>query len=227
MRHTVLLFDIDGTLVATGGVGKRAMVAAFDRLHGVRDIFEGTNFAGMTDRAIVRHGLERAAVEATGDAIELLLEHYLECLHVELQEVTRYRVLPGVTSLLRKLHGRERIAIGLGTGNVKRGAYAKLAPGKIDGAFAFGGFGCDHEDRVELIRTGAERGAAALGVARSECRVVIIGDTPKDVAAAKGIGAECVAVATGGFTSAQLRETNAEHVIESLEDERVVPLLVG
>ncbi|HSO32352.1 MAG TPA: HAD hydrolase-like protein, partial [Labilithrix sp.] len=114
-----------------------------------------------------------------------------------------------------------KIALGLGTGNVKRGAYAKLARGALDAPFAFGGFGCDAEDRTELLRVGAGRGAAALGVPLADCRVVVIGDTPKDVAAARGIGAECIGVGTGGFAPAALRDLGAQNAFATLEEDGV------
>jgi phosphoglycolate phosphatase len=218
---TVLLFDIDGTLVLTGGAGRRAMVGAFQNLHGKHDVFEGMSFGGMTDRAIARHGLRDVLEQITDTEIDRALDAYLALLHVELAKTDNYRILPGVKTLLDSIVGQKDVAIGLGTGNVRKGAYAKLAHGGIDHPFAFGGFGCDAEDRTELLRVGARRGAEKLGVAVEKCRVVVIGDTPKDVAAAKGIGARCVGVGTGGFTPEHLRELGAEHAFATLEHDGV------
>jgi len=214
---TVLLFDIDGTLVSTGGAGRRAMVGAFATLHGKDDVFEGTSFAGMTDRAIARHGLRGLVAEVTEAEIDRALETYLRLLEEELAKADGYRVLPGVMALLESLDGLPGVAIGLGTGNVRRGAYAKLARGGLDRAFAFGGFGCDAEDRTELLRTGARRGADALGVPLERCRVVVIGDTPKDVAAAQGIGARCIGVGTGSYSAADLTSSGAHRAFATLE----------
>ncbi len=220
--RTVLLFDIDGTLVSTGGAGRRAMVGAFSSLHGKDDVFDGISFAGMTDRAIVRHGLQALAESSRSNAeIDRLLDTYLTLLEAELALADGYRVLPGVRALLESLHGTPDVAIGLGTGNVKRGAYAKLARGALDGSFPFGGFGCDAEDRVELLRAGARRGAQMLGAHVGECRVVVIGDTPKDVAAAKGIGAPCIGVSTGAYATTCLLECGAHWVFETLADDGV------
>jgi phosphoglycolate phosphatase-like HAD superfamily hydrolase len=105
---------------------------------------------------------------------------------------------------------RPSIAVGLGTGNVRAGARVKLERVGIYEQFAFGGFGCDHEDRVELIRHGARSGARLLDAPLEKCRVVVIGDTPKDVAAAKGIGAVCIGVGTGHFTPQALAATGAD-----------------
>src|SRR6187401_1572471 len=120
---TVLLFDIDGTLILTGGAGRRAMVGAFARLHGKDDVFARLSFAGMTDRAIVRHGLGAVAEHLMTDAeIDRLLDSYLTLLESELVH-SDYRVLPGVLALIDSLRDLPEVAIGLGTGNVRRGAY--------------------------------------------------------------------------------------------------------
>jgi phosphoglycolate phosphatase-like HAD superfamily hydrolase len=223
--RTVLLFDIDGTLVSTGGAGRRAMVGAFIELHQASNVFEKLSFAGMTDRAIARHGLQAAAVSPTDVEIDRLLDTYLGLLQAELARSEGYRILPGVAKVLAALEGKPNVAVGLGTGNVRRGAYAKLARGAIDTAFAFGGFGCDAEDRIELLRAGARRGAEQLGASLEECQVVVIGDTPKDVAAAKGIGAPCIGVTTGGFSTADLSACGARRVFETLDDDGVFEAL--
>lgn len=223
---TVLLFDIDGTLVSTGGAGRRAMVGAFAELYGRDDVFDELSFAGMTDRAIARAGLGKIAAEVVDAEIDRLLDAYLAQLDAELTRADRYRILPGVTPLIDGLHGTPELAIGLGTGNVRRGAYAKLARGALDAAFAFGGFGCDAEDRTELLRAGAARGAELLGRPLDRCRVVVIGDTPRDVAAAKGIGATCVGVGTGGYAPTDLAACGAEQAFATLEDEGVREVLL-
>ncbi len=226
MRPTVLLFDIDGTLVATGGAGRRAMVSAFGDVYGRPDVFDRTNFGGMTDRAIVRHGIVTATGVCDEAAIDRALDAYLERLERELASGTGYRVFPGVYDVLERVRDRAGVAVGLGTGNVRRGAFAKLAPGKLDATFAFGGFGCDAEDRTELLRAGARRGAEALGVPVDDCRVVVIGDTPKDVAAAKGLGAACVGVGTGGHAPASLVELGASHGFATLAEPGVLDALL-
>lgn len=225
-RGTVLLFDLDGTLVNTGGAGRRAMIGAFNNLHLRDDVFESFNFAGMTDRAIARHGLSQVLSEIPEPEIDRFLDEYVRLLEEELPKSEKYVVLPGVVPLLEQLAGTKDVAIGLGTGNIKRGAYAKLARGNLGGAFAFGGFGCDAENRVELLRAGAKRGAEQLGRAYEECDYVVIGDTPKDVAAAKGLGAACVAVATGSYTTKDLEACGATHVVETLAQPDVRALLL-
>lgn len=217
-QATVLLFDIDGTLIASGGAGYRAMLGAFAALHMREDIFQsGFSFAGMTDRAIIRHGLGGVPAIAIDEAaIDRLLDAYLEHLEIELERSKSFKVLPGVLALLDAVHAIPGVAVGLGTGNVRRGAFAKLTRGALDGAFAFGGYGCDAEDRTELLRVGAKRGADALGASLADCRVVVIGDTPKDVAAAYGIGARCIGVGTGSYTAADLLACGADVAFDTL-----------
>jgi len=222
---TILLFDIDGTLVDTGGAGRRAMETAFARagqLPGKMNF----SFGGMTDRAIVRTALGAAGRRADESSIDRVIELYLALLPTEVEASTTYRTLPNVHALLGDLANQPELAIGLGTGNVERGANIKLARADLGASFAFGGFGCDSEDRAELLAVGAERGARALGRPRAACRVVVIGDTLRDVDAAVAIGAECVAVATGGVPIEELRASAASAVFPDLGAEGIKSALV-
>ncbi len=213
MRPTVLLFDIDGTLVTTGGAGRRSMNLAFQKLHGRLDACDSFSMSGMTDRAIVRKALDHIGVHPSPEAISAVIDAYLQFLTEEVPRVDErdYRLHPGMREAVEAAHSRKGFAVGLGTGNVREGARIKLERVRIHDRFSFGGFGCDHEDRVELIRHGARSGASQLGVPLEECRVVVIGDTPKDVAAAKGIGATCIGVGTGSFTPEALIASGAEY----------------
>jgi phosphoglycolate phosphatase len=227
-RPTVLLFDIDGTLVTTGGVGRRAVERAFQRRHGRPDACSSIRFDGMTDRSITRLGLTAIGVQADDADIDALLEVYVAELEAELRlsSPDSYRVHVGVEQAIEA--ARERgMALGLGTGNVVAGARLKLEHVGLYRHFAFGGFGSDHELRVELIRKGAERGAEKLGKPLSECRVLVIGDTPKDVDAARGIGAESLGVGTGSFSAAQLREHGASYAFDDLRAPGALSALLG
>jgi phosphoglycolate phosphatase-like HAD superfamily hydrolase len=208
-RPTVFLFDIDGTLITTGGAGRRAMERAFGVVHGRPDAM-GFPMDGMTDRLIVRRALTHIAAEASEAAIDRVLDAYVDVLREEVAAcpADRYRVHAGMREAIDGARARGA-AVGLGTGNIREGARVKLTRVGLGDAFRFGGFGCDAEDRVTLIRIGAERGAAALGAPLDDCRVVVIGDTPKDVAAAQAIGAECVGVGTGHYTPEALMACGA------------------
>jgi phosphoglycolate phosphatase-like HAD superfamily hydrolase len=170
----------------------------------------------MTDRAIVRGGLERVGLPADDATIDAVCAEYLTALADEMPTSSGFRVHPGVEAVLDALAGHGGIAIGLGTGNLREGARLKLVRARIEHHFAFGGFGCDHELRPSIVRIGAERGAARLGLPLAACRVVVIGDTTRDVEAAQAIGAETVAVETGGTAAATLRAAGATHVFPDL-----------
>lgn len=217
MKPTVLLFDIDGTLITTGGAGRRAITRAFSVIYGRPDACDHFSFSGMTDRAIVRLGLDQIGVTASTETIDELINRYVELLEEEVWKVDdqRYRVHAGMTQAIDAGHWAG-CAVGLGTGNVKSGAMAKLKRVGIHERFDFGGFGDDHELRSELIRRGAERGAAKLGKTLNEVRVVVIGDTPKDVSAAQAIGAESIAVATGDIPLEVLKASGPTHAFEDL-----------
>lgn len=227
MRPTVLLFDIDGTLLLTGGAGRRAFRRAFEQVTGRPDACESFSFAGMTDRGIARAGLLSVGREVDEATVELLFERYLTALGDELSRTPNYTIMPGVEPLLAALRHHPHVAVGLGTGNLRRGAEAKLRHGALWHAFAFGGFGCDHEERSELLRRGAERGAAALGCSLDACRLVVIGDTLRDVSAAQAIGAACIGVETGGVASAALSAAGALAAYRDLSQSGVLEQLVG
>jgi phosphoglycolate phosphatase-like HAD superfamily hydrolase len=227
-RPTVVLFDIDGTLVTTGGAGRRALELAFGRAHGREDALRHFPLDGMTDRSIVREGLRYLGRDATTAAIDAMLVAYLACLEAEVRAISdeRYRVHPGMEAAV--LAARDAgLAVGLGTGNVREGARLKLERVGLFQHFDFGGFGDDHELRPELIRIGATRGAAALGRALDEVRVVVIGDTPKDVAAAQAIGAESIGVGTGSFRAEVLLAAGATHAFETLDSPGALEAMLG
>jgi phosphoglycolate phosphatase len=226
MRPTVLLFDIDGTLLDTGGAGRRSMNRAFERTHARPDACASIAFGGMTDRAICRAGLVAIGEAPTDEAIDALLAAYLDALADELAKSATAHVHEGIEAALDAAEAMGA-AIGLGTGNIHEGAKLKLGRVGLAERFSFGGFGSDHEVRSELLAIGAERGAARLGAARVECRVVIIGDTPKDIVAAHAIGAECLAVATGSFEVARLREHGPRWTFASLAEDGALDALLG
>ncbi len=225
MKPTVFLFDIDGTLMDSGGAGRRSVERAFAVRHGRADACAGISFGGMTDRAIARAGLTAIGVAATPEAIDDILARYLEALAAELV-ASRAIVHAGIEAALEAV-AATGAAVGLGTGNVRDGARLKLSRVGLHHRFAFGGFGCDDEARDALLRVGVERGARALSVAPAACRVVVVGDTPKDVAAAHAIGAESIAVATGSFTVEALAACRPTRVFRDLGAEGALAALLG
>lgn len=226
-RSTVVLFDVDGTLVSTGGAGRRAMSDAFAEVHGSPEAMEGIELAGATDRAILRSALSRLDLPLTDARFDAIVRAYLTRLEDEVQRSPGYRVHRGVRRLLASLERDAHIGLGLGTGNVREGAMVKLRRGELSRYFRFGGFGSDAEARDELLELGIRRGAEAMGMSRARVRAVVVGDTPKDVVASRAVGAECLAVASGSASEAELREAGAVRVVSDLTQHGVVSFLRG
>ncbi len=219
MQRIIALFDIDGTLLRAGGAGRRAVELALGEVLDELDdevSLQSVEFAGRTDPWIVRAALMQYGVAADDDLIHEVLRRYVAHLPRELERADTFEVLPGVLALLSELSDRQDLVLGLGTGNTEPAAYAKLARGGLDSFFAFGGFGSDHAERPEVLRTALHRGLERTGVQMENARVVVIGDTPHDVAAARAIGAHCVAVSTGGYEPSALEAAGASVVVSDL-----------
>jgi phosphoglycolate phosphatase len=230
VKPTVLLFDVDGTLVTTCGAGRRAIERAFELRHGSKDMLS-FSFGGMTDKAIVRNALLAVGLRFASEAeleseMEATLGLYLEVLAEEVAH-TRIRIHDGMERALDMADARPEVALGLGTGNIRKGAEIKLGCVGIYHRFSFGGFGDDSIDRPTLLLAGARRGGERLGLPLDDCRVVVIGDTPKDIEAAKAIGAESIAVATGMHDVADLSRCEPTEVFATLADVRAPEALFG
>lgn len=223
-----MLWDIDNTLLYTGGAGSLGMRRAFEDLYGVEDAFGRVEFSGRTDTAIFAdaahaHGIEP---ERMGEEMLRFVDAYVPHLQAALGEVAG-ALMPGIGEVLAALHGRADVVMGLGTGNFRRGGALKLAHYDIDRYFPgfVGGFGEDSPSRDEVIRVGIER--LLRGRANGD-RVVVIGDTPHDVAAAHANGAYALAVATGRNPVDELIACGADVALEDLSDvARVVDIICG
>lgn len=214
----IVLFDVDGTLVSTGGAGREAYEAAFAERFGVGHNLLDFSFSGLTDPIIIRRGIEAAGRDVEPTLVDDLIERYLSHLPERVDSATDYTVHPGAPELLAELSDRSGVAVGLGTGNLEQGARLKLEPAELNEHVEFGGFGSDAEERAELLRTGADRGAERLGCAPSEVRVVVIGDTARDIRAAREVGAEVLAVNTGSYDAEAIREADPNRFVEDLAD---------
>jgi phosphoglycolate phosphatase len=217
-RPLAALFDIDGTLISTGGAGARSWRWAFNELHGIpADIGKFTD-AGMTDPTVARLTFENAVGRKPSPReVATVLAAYLDRLPYEVEHSEKYRVLDGAKELLPRL-GREGVLLGLTSGAVEAAAHIKLSRAGFNRYFPFGGYGSDSGDRTELTRCAIERGSRLIGEKIDPARVLVVGDTPKDLDAAKGAGAVAVGVATGKYDADALREAGADHVLESLRE---------
>lgn len=226
MRTTIVLFDIDGTLVDTGGAGRRAIARAFAELHGRPDACDSIAFGGRTDGYIFAEAARAIGVALDAAAHAALVASYLRALEEEVARSEAYLVHEGAVAAVDHAAARGH-AVGLGTGNLRDGAVVKLRRGGLDGRFAFGGFGCDAHDRPDVLRAGAVRGAARLGRSIDACRVVVLGDTPHDLTAARAIGAISIAVTTGPFDAAALRAAGADVVVDRLDAPEALAAIDG
>jgi phosphoglycolate phosphatase-like HAD superfamily hydrolase len=225
----LILFDIDGTLLWTNGAGRRAIRRALVDEMGTAGPIEQYRFDGKTDPQIVRE-LMTLAGHPEADAeerIAAVCRRYVALLTTELQQPPRnMRLLPGVQELLAALEPHEsagRALVGLLTGNLEGGAVLKLGAVGLDPArFAIGAYGSDSARRPDLPAIAAERAARRTGNRFAGADIVIVGDTPDDIACGRPIGARVVAVATGSYSVAQLRAAGASHALENLTDTQAV-----
>jgi phosphoglycolate phosphatase len=232
MKSRLVLFDIDGTILLTGGAGRRAITTALHEAVGSASSFQHVRFDGKTDPQIVSELLDAAGHAGPHDAerIEALCRRYVTLLEQELQEpATDAAVMPGVHPLLDALEARPDVVLGLLTGNVAQGAALKLRAVGIDPArFAVGAYGSDAAHRPDLPAIAAERARAHFGRAPSGHEVVIIGDTPADVACGAGIEARALAVATGAYSVSDLEVCGAHAVFLDLsETDAVLDAILG
>jgi phosphoglycolate phosphatase-like HAD superfamily hydrolase len=217
----VCLFDIDGTLLNSGGAGKTAMETGLAAEFGLARVQQGVPYSGRTDRAIGFELLQLHEIEPSMPNWYRLQRAYLNNLPGCLQRHPG-KVLPGIAALLAYLAAHERVAVGLLTGNIREGARLKLGHFGLYEHFAFGGFGDDHLERDDVARE-------ALAAVRAHCdgvpceRIWVIGDTPLDIRCARAIGARVAAVATGWHSQEELEAERPDLLLADLSD--AAPLL--
>jgi phosphoglycolate phosphatase-like HAD superfamily hydrolase len=217
----IVLFDIDGTLLRSGGAGRASMERALTEVFGSPGSSE-YHYGGKTDKQIVRDLMRREGFtdDAIDSQMDQLLDSYVAGLAGELEARSRtVLVCDGVIELLDALDKEERVVVGLLTGNIESGARAKLTAAGLDPSrFRVNAFGSDHELRPELPAVAQRRASELLGVDVHGNRLVIIGDTPADIQCGEAIGARAIAVATGGYTVEQLAAYEPYALFESLAD---------
>jgi phosphoglycolate phosphatase-like HAD superfamily hydrolase len=217
-HRTAVLFDIDGTLIDTGGAGAASWRLAFDELYGIpADIGQFTD-AGMTDPDVGRKTFEAVMHRAPQrEEFTRLLERRLHYLHQTVEDSDGYHVLPGVAKVLPQLI-EDGYLLGLVTGNVEAAAHIKLHRARLNRFFSFGGYGSDSSDRGEVTRIALARATLVYGETVTPQQAIVIGDTPRDVEGAHAAGIECVGVGSHHHTVEQLLEAGADYAIASLEE---------
>lgn len=214
-NNVLTLFDIDGTLVRGARCHYMAFVHSVSKFYGMEEDISGINYAGKTDPQILREVLEMGNIpenEIEKDfqkCLDYMTEYYLANVHRE-----NVKALAGVNTLLHKLKN-EDVLLGLTTGNLEPIAHAKLGKAGLDDFFPFGGFGSDSPIRPCLVEKALERARKLYDFKGN--RIFVIGDTPRDVEAAKPFNLQTIAVATGRYSTHELRKTGADFVLQSLE----------
>jgi phosphoglycolate phosphatase-like HAD superfamily hydrolase len=222
----LVLFDIDGTLIRTGGAGEKAFARVCTTQFGVHNGTAALSFAGRTDRSIVREFFRRHDIEPSGVNFSRFFEAYVFLLD-ELMRANRGEVLSGVRSMLRELREIEPAPIiGLLTGNIRLGAEIKLRHHGLWEEFETGGFADDDEDRNRIASVARARGERMAGRTFTGSEIVVIGDTPLDVSCARAIGARVLAVATGTYSVTQLRIHQPDWLASDLADFATDQLMV-
>ena len=216
----LILFDIDGTLLRDGIASKIAFARALRETYNTTGPIQGFRFAGMTDPECVSSIMRLAGVE---DSViyqrrEECLRRYVELLATEMREHQDGHLFPGVRELLERLNKLDQVLVGLLTGNVLRGAELKLKRWNLEPYFRFGAFGDDHEDRSVLAQIALEKARTLSGQTFTGAETTVIGDTPKDVACARAIGARAVAVATGSVGRVELEAAGPDVLLDSFEN---------
>jgi phosphoglycolate phosphatase len=213
-----VLFDIDGTLVSTGGASDRAWKRAFKELHDVDVDVPAVTGKGVPDpevgRVVFKSALGR---EPSDEEMEALMRRRLDHLPQEVESSPGYVVKDGVVELLDRLID-DGVMLGLTTGNVEEAAHIKLARGDLNRFFSFGGYGSDSPDRVELTKKALERAELVSGHTLDLASCFSCGDTPRDVEAGHGAGLRVVGVATGEYTVEELLEAGADAAVRSLRE---------
>ena len=212
----VLLFDIDGTLIRGGGCGRKALNRAAYELYGKKDACSELSLAGRTDL----YNFSETYRNATGRrptpaAVEKLHQAYLRHLPFYVKSAIRtrtYHVPPGLKTLLKRLSREKDVLLGLGTGNMEKGARIKLEPSGFNAYFMFGGYGSDAFHRHQLLKKGVARAKKFAHTSFTAKDVYIIGDTPFDVTAGKKAGFKTIAVGTGYAEWKELVAAKPDHL---------------
>jgi len=213
-----VLFDIDGTLISTGGASDRAWKRAFKELQDVDVDVPAVTGKGVPDPAVGKVVFEKAiGREPTQEEADALMRRRLDHLPEEVENSPGFKVQDCVVELLEKLID-DGVLLGLTTGNLEEAAHIKLQRANLNRFFSFGGYGSDSTDRAELTRIALKRGALVFGEELPPESAIVVGDTPHDVEAAHAAGLKCIGVRSHHFDAKQLEDAGADYAITSLED---------
>ena len=217
MQKKLLLFDIDGTLITSGGAGESALRLGIRDRFGLDEDFRDIEIAGRTDSGIARQFFAKHSLPATAENTAALFDGYLHHLPSLLSQ-KKGRLLPGIIPLLDALKARPDVVLALLTGNLARGAELKLTHYGVWDYFEFGAYADDHHDRNELGHFARTRAVERHGIDFAPAHIYVLGDTPHDIACARAIGAKAVAIATGQYSRTALAAHAPDFLFDDLSD---------
>jgi phosphoglycolate phosphatase len=226
VEKILLLFDIDGTLLTSGGAGIHALRRGFKDRFGIDDNLREIEIAGRTDSAIARQVLAKHALPETAENLAAFFDGYLHHLALLLPE-KQGRLLPGVLQLLDALRSQAEAVLALLTGNLARGAELKLTHYGVWHYFEFGAYADDHHDRNQLGHFARARAKERHGIEFPPERIFVLGDTPHDVSCARAIGAQAVAIATGNYPRERLAAAAPDFLFDDLSEVSALLRAVG
>jgi phosphoglycolate phosphatase len=222
----LLLFDIDGTLVSTGGAGVVALKRVIEKRYGVKDDLDDIEIAGRTDSGIAASILKKYGTNEADGNVTRFLDEYLSFLK-QTVSTTDGKILPGMSEILKQMKAKPDRVLGLLTGNVKRGAELKLQHYGLWDFFEFGAFADDHHDRNQLGEFARARAEEKHGHDFDAAQIDVIGDTGHDIACGKAFGARTVAIATGSWSREQLAAHKPDFLFDDLANVGEVVRVLG
>jgi len=215
----LLLFDVDGTLIHSGGAGRRAMLKAFEQIYGIENGFKDVSMFGKTDPLILKEALANHGIKWRREEAERFKTLYVRYLRTGiLTPLPQKRIMPGAVELLEEISKDPRLVRALLTGNWEKGAEIKLGFFKLHRYFELGAYADDSELREELVPIAVERCEERKGVKLKPEDVYVIGDTPLDIQCARPFGARTVVVATGIHTKEELLAEHPDHFFSDLRN---------
>jgi len=212
-----ILFDIDGTLLDSGGAGTMSLTIAFEEVFAVRDAFRSISMAGKTDAQILKEAFELYKIDYSNGIMPEFYRNYVRLLREHIRKASGH-IKPGIREALRELQARKECILGLLTGNIEEGARVKLDFFGLNSYFSIGAFGSDDEDRNKLLPIAVDKLCQMYSVKVGFRDCVVIGDTPRDISCSKPYGAFSIAVATGPYSAGTLSAAGADFVFDDLSN---------
>jgi phosphoglycolate phosphatase-like HAD superfamily hydrolase len=224
----ILLFDIDGTLLLTGGCGKVAFERAFEELHGIPDAWGDTVPDGKTDPVIIEEiTSKKLGRKLAKKEYSILCKRYLTHFRRYIKSPPCFRLMPGIPKLLKALFRQKDIFLGIASGNLEEAGWLKLKAGKIRRFFKFGGFGSDSAERYKMVQIAIRRGRQLIKKPVHKNNIYVIGDTSHDVRSAKKVGVKSIGVATGTKGRKEFLTEKPDYILKNFSDIQLFMKVLG